>query len=246
MATMVLGTLGGFLGPVGGIIGSLIGGIIDQQIFGAMQSPIEGPRLDELRLPTFDEGAPAPWVQGPTARVPCQIIWVSTMREVEVEEGGKGGGGGTKTIGHEYYVDIAIAFARQTLAPTKPLRKLWANGKLVYEAGIAVDRSSTGVSVTKSTENANFSTSCTNKSYKERLALQHEGGPFGIQHNYFKGIRSGAKLKVSGCTNGVNNGTWDVESVTLDADGVTGRSRVKLLRCQHSWKLVYTSLFTFT
>lgn len=242
MASLILGTAGSLLGPLGGVAGSLIGGLIDQWIFGSMQDPIEGPKLDELRFPSFDEGSPAPWVQGRLCRVPCQILWCSAMRDDEVQSGGKGGSGPQASISHEYYVDVAIAFARQTLNPasvSKPMRKLWANGELLYEAEIGIDRTSNAVAITKSTVNANFSTSCTNKPYKEYITFQHETG------NFFKGVRAGANVVVSGAANAANNGTWMVDTVTLDADGVAGRSRIKVFRCSHSWALTVSG-FTFT
>src|SRR5262245_26127488 len=110
MASLVLGAVGSiFLGPIGGLVGGIVGGIIDQSIVMMLQDPIEGPRLDELRVPSFDEGSPCPWVQGSATRVPGQLLWVSKMREDKVTEGGKGGGGGTKTVAYEYYIDVAVA-----------------------------------------------------------------------------------------------------------------------------------------
>lgn len=226
---MILGTLGGFLGPVGGIAGSLVGGILDQYIFGLLQSPTEGPRLDEMRVPTFDEGAPAPWVQGATVRVPCQIMWISKMREQKVTSGGKGGGGGTKTVAYEYYVDVAIAFARQTLTPVKPMKMLWANGQLIYQADKVTSKTSSAVSATKNTVSKTFNTYCLNKPNEEQIVYEHQS-----DGEFFKDFRDGMNVVVTGFASGNNNGTFAVIKIELKTGGGS-KCKMTVLRCNHAW-----------
>lgn len=242
MASIILGTIGGaILGPIGGLIGSTVGGFVDQWLFGSMQT-IKGPRLSEIRLPSFEEGTPAPWVQGPTSRVACQVIWMGSKAGPEkVEErkntsGGGKGGGKPKTVTYDYYVSLAVAVARQSATPTadgdgkfRPIRKLWANGTLIYDASKQATVSSSNIKVIKNTKNATFSSKCINKAYQEEIIYEHQSSSTFFQDAGFEANAN--KVTVSGFANGVNNGTFTVVSVS----SWLGKSRLTVLRCTHTY-----------
>ena len=240
MATMILGTLGSALGPIGQIIGGLAGSYIDQLIFGGLQDQtIEGPRVAELKIPNFEEGDPVPYVLGEEARVPGQIIWLSPIKEVKVESGGGGGGGkgggpsAPVVIQYEYYVDVAVAFCRQAFTHAFPVRKLWANGTLIYEITDDYDKTDDGISVTQITNNKSVG-NCINKSYEELIRFEHDGGS---ESNFFAGLTSSEVVTISGNTDAVNNGAFQVVSIEQDTP-TTGKSRLTVRRCFHDWQQV--------
>lgn len=245
MATVILGTLGSvFAGPIGGMVGSALGSLIDNAIFAANAPAIKGPRLSELRLPTFDEGSPAPWLQGPTSRVSGQVIWLGSkagpnkVEERKNTSGGGKGGGKPKTVTYDYYASIAIAFARQSVSPSadtdgkyRPLRKLWANGQLIYDADKANTLSSSNVKVIKNTKNATYDARyCTNKAYQEEIIYEHQGSATAFQDAGFKAVTN--QVTVAGFANAVNNGTYTIVRV----ETVSGKSRLVVLRCEHKYK----------
>lgn len=244
MATIVLGTLGSMIGgPVGGLLGSTLGGYIDRWAFGSLTPPIKGPRLSEIRLPSFDEGAPAPWLQGPQSRVACQVIWMGSKTGPErVEErkntsGGGKGGGKPKTVTYDYYVSLAIAVARQSLTPTadadgkfRPVRKLWANGTLIYDADKAASVTSSNVKVIKNTKNKTFSSSCSNKAYQEEIVYEHQSSATFFQDAGFQA--NAVKVVVTGFANAANNGTYTITKI----ETVSSKSRLTVLRCEHDYK----------
>ncbi len=152
MATIALGAVGSLLGPVGGIVGSAIGGYIDSNFIipGLLGTGAPtGPRLNEIRIQSAEEGSPANIVLGPYTRVAGTVIWHSQVIAEEVDSGGgggKGGGGGSDgASGYNYFVDIAIAFAIQN---TTEIRKIIAEGKLVYDSDPDVSLASSLIQIT--------------------------------------------------------------------------------------------------
>lgn len=71
-------------------------------------------------------------------RVPGNIIWADEIREEKVTDvqttGGKGGGAKTETttVTFRYYVHLAAAFCE---GPVTGLVRLWADGKIIFDAG---------------------------------------------------------------------------------------------------------------
>ncbi len=227
MATLVLGTVGSFLGPFGQVVGGIAGGFIDQLIFGAESEAVEGPRIDELRVPAFDQGSPAPWTQGGAVRVPGQIIWVSEMREeANSTGGGKGGvGGGGNQTTFDYFVDIAVACARiPGGSDTTPVRKVFANGDLLYEADVTLDITSTLVSAAPKTWRKWWSRFCTWHPDFEEIVYTHSGGASAA---FFAGIQPGRDVTVTGFTNAANNGTFHVQWVSPTNDVIV------VLKCNY-------------
>lgn len=241
MATLVLSTVGKLaLGPVGGILGGMVGSYIDGQLMSALADPVEGPKLDELRIPSFDEGAPAPWAVGPENRVPGQVIWMSDMREQSNTSGGKGGGTSVSSTTYDYFIDIAIAFLRRETEGTHPVRKIWAMGTLLVERDIGFNDSSAKVSAAKYTQNGNFvfpGGSCVNKPYKEYIDYYHDPADANDDPNFFEGITTGETIVVSGFTNNANNGTFEVTNTAINLTGAitSKKSWVRVRRCNHAY-----------
>lgn len=148
MASLALaiagGVIGGALAPaatgavvfgltgaqLGFFIGGLVGSVVDSYLFASDQS-IKGPRIDELRFRSAEEGSPITWQQGNHNRVPATLIWAPPFEEVVKKEdaGGKGGGGGTITS-YRYFNDVAYLIGD---GPIEGVEKIWLNDKLVYQ-----------------------------------------------------------------------------------------------------------------
>lgn len=153
----VAGAAAGFFigGPEGARLGWMAGGLIG----GAMQGPNElppvfGPRLGDLKVQTSTYGVAIPRVYG-TARIAGNIIWstdiIETPTTVTVESGGKGGGSAseqTQTT-YSYSQSFAVGLCE---GPITGVRRVWANGKLIWTAADDADASSitasAGISLT--------------------------------------------------------------------------------------------------
>jgi hypothetical protein len=114
--------------------------------------------------------APIPMLFG-TMRAAGNVIFCTDKREVpnEQEQGGKGGPKVTTTT-YTYNVDMAIALCE---GPIVGIRKIWSNGKLVYDA--SEDASATSRWPAASTRKAGRSisatkTSCPTRPSKRRSA----------------------------------------------------------------------------
>src|SRR5829696_10549281 len=117
MATIVLQTVGSAIGgaiagPLGAMAGRILGGLagaaIDNALLGGSDTKhVEGPRLKDIDGLTSSEGAPIPRVYG-RARIGGQLIWATRLEEVvntdtgRGAQGGKGMGGGPKTVTTTY------------------------------------------------------------------------------------------------------------------------------------------------
>jgi hypothetical protein len=134
------------LGLVGSVIGSAIGGtflgvaaaswgFVGGQIVGNLLFPqnskAEGPRIGDLSVQSSTYGVGKPIIYG-TMRTSGNVIFCTDKREVksEQEQGGKGGPTVTTTT-YKYNVDMAVALCE---GPIVGIRKVWSNGKLVYDA----------------------------------------------------------------------------------------------------------------
>jgi len=158
MGTVVLSIVGSALGgPVGGVIGGLVGGFFDQQflfpaLFGAgdspASSPIQGPRVSDIQVVGFSDGAPMSVAIGESCRVPATVIYVSNLKEtahvqtssVQTGGGGKGGLGNTPVVNestvttYTYSVDIALAFCdTKDLGALVSFKKILIDGKTLWE-----------------------------------------------------------------------------------------------------------------
>lgn len=141
------------LGIVGGIVGAAIGGptgaAYGLQIglaVGNVVSPTQlpgtfGPRLDDNRTTTAELGAPIVELWGIDA-VAGTVIWLGDLVEHSNTEevGGKGGPEGENTT-YTYTQSIAIGLCR---GPHTAIRRVWENGKLVYDVRAPLAEESAG------------------------------------------------------------------------------------------------------
>ncbi len=142
MATVVLQYAGAALGtlvggPLGGAIGGALGGIagnaLDQRIFGSnAKRRIEGPRLNDLRVMTSEEGAAIPILWG-RMRVAGQVIWATNLEEVvstETQKASSKGGGGasTATTSYSYFGNFAVGLCEGEI---DGIGRVWADGKII-------------------------------------------------------------------------------------------------------------------
>ncbi|WP_201830332.1 baseplate multidomain protein megatron [Microvirga zambiensis] len=143
MATIVLQTVGSVVGgmiggPVGAMagraLGALAGAAIDNALFaGDTTKHVEGPRLKDIDGLTSTEGAPIPRVYG-RARIGGQLIWATRLEEAvntskdRSNQGGKGMGGGPKTVTttYSYFANLAVGLCEGRIAF---IRRVWADGR---------------------------------------------------------------------------------------------------------------------
>ncbi|UTC29888.1 putative tail protein [Bajunvirus bajun] len=89
--------------------------------------PSEGPRLKDLKVSASTYGAAIPEVFG-TCRVGANMIWSAPIEERKRKRSGKGGGAYNE---YTYYCSFAMALCK---GPVSMVRRLWADGKLIYDA----------------------------------------------------------------------------------------------------------------
>lgn len=111
-------------------LGFLLGSLAGQALFPTQLPHLQGPRLADGQQTTSTVGTPIPWVFG-TQRVGGTVIWASPIREEATTEevGGKGGPEQSQTT-YTYYRSFAILLCE---GPIGGIRRIWANGKLVYD-----------------------------------------------------------------------------------------------------------------
>jgi hypothetical protein len=147
VAGAALGTfLGGPLGgAIGGALGSAAGRVVDNLLFapGGTKTEVQGPRLNDLSVMSSAYGQVIPLCYGPNNRLAVNIIWSSGLIEDQHTEtqraGGKGKGGGkgatseqTQTT-YTYRVHFAAAICEGN--PNIVLKRIFANKKVIYDAG---------------------------------------------------------------------------------------------------------------
>jgi len=133
---LALGVVGGLIGApfglagVGFSIGSAIGGFL----FAPEGPSVEGPRLGDTDVTASSLGKVIPFHYGVT-RSAGNVFWSAGLKEVKTEEdqdgGGKGGGGGGTVTSYSYSASFACAFGR---GPAENVLRMWADGKLIYDA----------------------------------------------------------------------------------------------------------------
>ena len=150
MASLVLSAAGNYFGgPIGAYIGSYVGGMIDQKIFGKSAPDIEGARLSDLKVQVSTYGNMLPITYG-TTRLAGNIIWATPLQETKHSEdaGGKGGGG-QEINSYTYSVNFAVAL---TEGKIEGIRRIWANGNLIYDRSDTVSNNNVKVLVYTGTE----------------------------------------------------------------------------------------------
>jgi len=140
MSQLAVGVAGGAIGSlipgVGTAIGWAIGSALGGLIFRAKGPQVEGPRLEDLTVQTSVYGQPIPRYWG-TYRAAGNLIWTDGITETSHEEkqGGKGGPSATYTT-YTYSASFAVAFGA---GPIAAIRRLWADGKLLYDVSDDAD-----------------------------------------------------------------------------------------------------------
>lgn len=140
MARLVLGAVGavaGFMagGPSGAAwgwtIGGMVGGLVDPQVIEQ-----QGPRMSDTKMQFSSWGTMIPIVYG-SMRMAGNVIDASDIRETSTttSEGGKGGPE-VETTTYSYDVDLAIGLCEGEIIG---IRKIWAYGNLIYNAGDDAD-----------------------------------------------------------------------------------------------------------
>lgn len=127
---------------IGWMVGSAVGGMLSQQ-----DQHSEGPRLGDLSVQASTYGGMKPILYG-TMRVNGNVIFCTDKREVATttDQSGKGGPSVTSTT-YTYNVDMAIAVCANQIAG---IRKIWNNGKLIYDQSSGASISTVIASSTKS------------------------------------------------------------------------------------------------
>jgi len=151
MAALALGlagaAAGSFLGfgSVGASVGWLVGSTLGNMLFGSSQGgqkiTQEGTRLTDLKVQTSTYGNMIPVVYG-VIRVSGNVIWATDIVEtrhedtVEQDGGGMGKGGPPSveqtSVTYTYAANIAVGLCEGEIAG---VRRIWANGKLIYDIG---------------------------------------------------------------------------------------------------------------
>ncbi|MCF8467412.1 MAG: phage tail protein [Sneathiella sp.] len=139
MATLALGVAGAGIGSATGVgagTGWLVGTTLGRVLFPEDSASSPGPRLSDLKITGASYGAPIPRLYG-TMRLCGNIIWASDLRSETVTSGGGGKGGSTgaaQSTGYAYYTSFAVAISEGEVAS---LLKIWADGKVIYDASAA-------------------------------------------------------------------------------------------------------------
>jgi hypothetical protein len=117
----------------------------------------EGPRLEDLKIQSSTLGRSIPKFWG-TMRTSGNMIWSRPILETvhtsseTYESGGKGGGGGQSqtvtTTTYTYSQSFAVALCE---GPIVGVRRIWANGELIYDVGDTADQTSIQASNTAAT-----------------------------------------------------------------------------------------------
>lgn len=131
MATIVLQAagafLGGALGPVGAVVGraagALAGYAVDQAVINGTRR-LEGPRLNDPRPFTAEDGAALPRIYG-SVRVNGTLIWATRFEEETTSER-SGAKGGPKVTNYTYFANLAFALCE---GPIAGVRRIWVDGR---------------------------------------------------------------------------------------------------------------------
>ena len=141
MASLVLGavgaaignTIGGtFLGMSAASIGWSVGSTLGSLLFQEKPPTQYGPRLSDLKVQTSTYGNDIPRIYG-TMRIAGNMIWSKPILETKHKKksGGKGGQKAT-VVTYTYSQTFAVALCA---GPIVGVRKIWANGELIYNVG---------------------------------------------------------------------------------------------------------------
>ena len=149
--TVVGGAIGSYFGypMLGAELGGMVGGAIDQS---NLKGPtVEGPRLSDLRAQTGSQGAAIVRVYGSirlagNAILALPIKETRTETQTDVGSGGKGSGPKATNITYSYSQTLAIGLCDGE-NEIVGIRKIWANGELIYNASDDADEATLRASI---------------------------------------------------------------------------------------------------
>ncbi|MCP4102884.1 MAG: hypothetical protein GY750_15915, partial [Lentisphaerae bacterium] len=124
------------LGMSGAAVGWAVGSAVATVLLRPEVPDQEGPRLSDLSVQSSAYGSPLPKYYGDKSRGAGELIWSSGLDEKTHEEdiGGKGGGGTATT--YSYSSSFAISIGE---GPIAGVRRIWANGKLIFTGDPSAD-----------------------------------------------------------------------------------------------------------
>jgi hypothetical protein len=127
LAISVAGAAIGFAvgGPAGAQWGWMAGNLVGSVLF---PPHIEGPHMADLKVQNSAYGQPIPVIYG-TYRLSGNVIWADKPVEHSQTQGGKGG---PSTTTYSYTLSFAVGLCE---GPIVGIRRIWANGKLIYDMG---------------------------------------------------------------------------------------------------------------
>lgn len=133
MAVLALSVVGAGISSAAGFgmaSGWLIGSLVGQLLFQKKGPNTQGPRLTDLQVQSSTEGAPIPIVYG-RMRIAGNMIWSGGIKEKKTKKktGGKGMGGSSTHTTYSYSASFAIGLCE---GPIQGIRRIWADGKLIY------------------------------------------------------------------------------------------------------------------
>lgn len=134
MASLILSTLGGALGPFGAAAGAIAGAAIDRLAVSAL-TPVQKTRsrLADLQVQASTEGAAIPIVYG-TMRIAGQVVWAGPFTETTSVRR-VGGKTGPKVQERRYAISFAVALCE---GPISGIGRVWANGEVLDLSGVTM------------------------------------------------------------------------------------------------------------
>lgn len=123
-------------GSLGWTIGSALGAALFPR-----GPDMEGPRISDLRVQVSTLGSPIPMLRG-SMRVAGCVIWSSGIRETK-HETSQGKGDPPTYTSYTYDVDVAVGVCEGAITG---IRKIWANGQLIYNRSETADAVTVAVS----------------------------------------------------------------------------------------------------
>lgn len=130
MATLLLGTVGRFIGgPIGGLVGTALGGIVDRGLFGGGGKARDVGRIGNLTVQSAAYGEPISFIVG-RMRAAGNLIWTAGIKETASRSGG-GKRSGPATTSYAYSSSFAVGLAAREISG---IGRIWADGKLIRDA----------------------------------------------------------------------------------------------------------------
>ena len=137
--TLVGGAAGYFLGgPIGAAIGFTVGAALGNMV-DPQTNANSGPRLGDLKVQVSTWGVSIPIMWG-SMRMAGNVIWAQDLIETAntSSSGGLFGKGGpsSESTTYSYSANMAVALCE---GPITGIRKIWANGELIYNISADAD-----------------------------------------------------------------------------------------------------------